>query len=587
MKKIPSAFIKSLISSSNIYDIISRFVKLKKTGKNFLGLCPFHNEKTPSFSVNDEKQVFHCFGCGSSGDVISFLSKHENISFIESIEELASIQGSIIPYENDSNSEKYINSDKVSSKILEIAKSTFITNLKDKTLNVAAIQYLKNLEIKRRIVDEYNLGLSSRKRNDLKKNLENRFSYCELKDSGLFYTSKNNNLYDLFKDRLMFPIINRQGSIIGFGGRSLHNGEKIKYLNSPDSTTFTKGKELYGLYELKKRNFKKNICQKIVIVEGYMDVISLANHGYFQSVAILGTSLTKDHLKILFRETNDIVLSLDGDSAGKEAVLRSMKNIFPLLNNNRDVFVLSLPDSHDPDSFTRKYGIEQFKRLITLAPSISKFFFELIKKKFDFDSVTGVSKCLEYVKDNFKEARKNIFFITSIIRKLSETLDIPFENIYKTIIGNKVITQDGSKRFQERGLDLIEKCLAYMLNLDNSTISFIKSSHFENMNIISRRHSILRDTIVLIKTKKNLNSSILINYLLEKYKNYKDYFYEILNHKILLKEDDVIKELIGIFKKIDKENTKVELNNLIRKSKIEDLKSEDKKRIAQILKNIF
>ena len=197
MKKIPSSFIKSLISSSNIYDIISRFVKLKKTGKNFLGLCPFHNEKTPSFSVNDEKQVFHCFGCGSSGDVISFLSKHENISFIESIEELASIQGSIIPYENDSNSEKYINSDKVSSKILEIAKSTFITNLKDKTLNVTAIQYLKNLEIKRRIVDEYNLGLSSRKRNYLKKNLENRFSYCELKDSGLFYTSKNNNLYDL------------------------------------------------------------------------------------------------------------------------------------------------------------------------------------------------------------------------------------------------------------------------------------------------------------------------------------------------------------------------------------------------------
>ncbi|MCE7660909.1 DNA primase [Vibrio fluvialis] len=381
--QIPRSFIDDLLARLDIVDIIDARVKLKKKGKNYSACCPFHNEKTPSFSVSQEKQFYHCFGCGVHGNAIDFMMEYERLEFPEAIEELASFLGLEVPREERSNGSFNKNAPRANSEekrnLYDLMGS--IAQFYRQQLKVAsnrhAIEYLKNRGLSGEIVQKFGIGFVSDEWDLVRKNFgQSRHNQDMLVSGGMLIENDNGNRYDRFRGRVMFPIRDRRGRVIGFGGRVLGDGTP-KYLNSPETPIFHKGKELYGLYEVLQAYREP---PQILVVEGYMDVVALAQYGVDYAVASLGTSTTEDHLRQLFRQTDTIICCYDGDRAGREAARRAMENALEFLNANKILKVLFLPDGEDPDSFVRKFGRDKLEEEIKNADSLIDFLLTEIKK---------------------------------------------------------------------------------------------------------------------------------------------------------------------------------------------------------------
>ncbi|MGD8109946.1 DNA primase [Vibrio sp. TRT 17S01] len=381
---IPRSFIDDLLARLDIVDIIDARVKLKKKGKNYSACCPFHNEKTPSFSVSQEKQFYHCFGCGAHGNAIDFMIEFERLEFVEAIEELASLLGLDVPREqrsggsgNFNNQPRANTEQKRNLYDLMGSIAQFYRNQLKLANSKVAIDYLKERGLSGEIVQKFGIGYVADEWDLVRKNFgQQKQAQDMLVSGGMLIENDKGNRYDRFRGRVMFPIRDRRGRVIGFGGRVLGDGTP-KYLNSPETPIFHKGKELYGLYEVIQAHREPN---KILVVEGYMDVVALAQYGIDYAVASLGTSTTDDHVRQLFRQTNTIVCCYDGDRAGKEAARRAMENALAFLNANKILKVLFLPDGEDPDSFVRKYGKEAFEKKIETADSLIDFLLSEIKK---------------------------------------------------------------------------------------------------------------------------------------------------------------------------------------------------------------
>jgi DNA primase len=385
--RIPREFIDDLLVRVDIVDLIDSHVPLKKTGSNFVARCPFHNEKSPSFSVSRNKQFFHCFGCGASGNAISFLMDFSHLDFIEAVEDLAAFAGVTVPKESVGSrtgtgpkQEHLGNLYSLTEKVAKFYKDQITTN------NGAqkAVDYLKSRGVSDEIVDDYMLGFAP----DDWNSLANRFNQRSLIEAGLLVTKENGRAYDRFRGRIMFPIRDKRARIVGFGGRVLDDSLP-KYLNSPETTLFHKSNEVYGLYELLKKNPKP---RKILIVEGYMDVIALAQFGIHYAVATLGTAATQAHLDLLFRFSSELVFCFDGDSAGRTAAWRAMTSVFPSLKDGRQIRIMLLPQNHDPDSFIRTEGLEQFMERIQMAQALSDYFFEHFSNDLKLSEMEGRSQ---------------------------------------------------------------------------------------------------------------------------------------------------------------------------------------------------
>ncbi|EKO3982608.1 DNA primase [Vibrio fluvialis] len=381
--QIPRSFIDDLLARLDIVDIIDARVKLKKKGKNYSACCPFHNEKTPSFSVSQEKQFYHCFGCGVHGNAIDFMMEYERLEFPEAIEELASFLGLEVPREERSNGAFNKNAPRANSEekrnLYDLMGS--IAQFYRQQLKVAsnrhAIEYLKNRGLSGEIVQKFGIGFVADEWDLVRKNFgQSRHNQDMLVSGGMLIENDNGNRYDRFRGRVMFPIRDRRGRVIGFGGRVIGDGTP-KYLNSPETPIFHKGKELYGLYEVLQAYREP---PQILVVEGYMDVVALAQYGVDYAVASLGTSTTEDHLRQLFRQTDTIICCYDGDRAGREAARRAMENALEFLNANKILKVLFLPDGEDPDSFVRKFGRDKLEEEIKNADSLIDFLLTEIKK---------------------------------------------------------------------------------------------------------------------------------------------------------------------------------------------------------------
>ena len=376
---IPRSFIDDLLARLDIVDIVDARVKLKKKGKNYGACCPFHNEKTPSFSVSQEKQFYHCFGCGAHGNAIDFMMEYERLEFVEAIEELASYLGLDVPREQrqgggfqsnqpQANSEQKRNLYDIMGSIAQFYRD----QLKQPKSKVA-IDYLKDRGLSGQIVQKFGIGYVADEWDSVRKNFGQTQQTQEMLISGgMLIENDNGNRYDRFRGRVMFPIRDRRGRVIGFGGRVIGEGTP-KYLNSPETPIFHKGKELYGLYEVMQAYREP---PKILVVEGYMDVVALAQYGVDYSVASLGTSTTGDHIQLLFRQTNTVVCCYDGDRAGKEAAWRALENALQYLKTGNTLKFLFLPDGEDPDSFIRKYGKEAFEQEIEQATPLSSYLFD-------------------------------------------------------------------------------------------------------------------------------------------------------------------------------------------------------------------
>ncbi|HIF9085454.1 TPA: DNA primase [Photobacterium damselae] len=425
--RIPRSFIDDLISRYDIVDVIDSRVKLKKKGKNFGACCPFHNEKTPSFSVSQEKQFYHCFGCGAHGNVLDFVMEFDRLEFVEAIEELASQLGIEVPRENDNGSapsgpraaEKR-NLYDVMAHIAQFYQSQLRTDE-----GQLAIDYLKGRGLSGEIVKKFAIGYVSDQW-DLVRNRYGRdeASQQALVDMGMLIENDNGRRYDRFRGRVMFPILDRRGRVIGFGGRVLGDGTP-KYLNSPETPIFHKGRELYGLHQVLETHREP---ERILVVEGYMDVVALAQFGVDYAVASLGTSTTSEHIQTLFRQTSTVVCCYDGDRAGREAAWRAMEQALPYLLDGRELKFMFLPDGEDPDTYIRQYGKEEFEHQVSSAMSLIDFMFNSLTEQANMETKEGRSKLMTLAKPLIEKVAGEALR-EYLINKLGYSLGLPPDQI--------------------------------------------------------------------------------------------------------------------------------------------------------------
>lgn len=377
---IPQGFIVDLLARVDIVDVVGRSVALKKGGLNYLGLCPFHSEKSPSFTVSPSKQFFHCFGCGAHGSAIGFLMDHRGLSYVEAIEELAQAAGMTVPQEGRGAGAERAHSRGL-TEVLQIAADYYRRQLKEAPV---AIEYCKSRGLTGAIAARYALGYAPDGWQALKAVFEN-YADPRLTEAGLVITGEENKRYDRFRGRLMFPIRNRRGAVIGFGAR-VFDGSEPKYLNSPETPVYHKGQELYGLYEASD-SIRKSA--RAIVCEGYMDVIQLAQAGYAETVAALGTAITPHQVGALFRLTPHVIFSFDGDAAGRKAARRALEATLPVIGDERRASFLFLPEGEDPDSLIRTHGTGAFETELTRALSLSQWFLRSVGEGCDLAQPEG------------------------------------------------------------------------------------------------------------------------------------------------------------------------------------------------------
>jgi len=383
---IPQDFIDDLIARADIVEVVGRRVQLKKAGREFKACCPFHDEKTPSFTVSPGKGFYHCFGCGAHGTAIGFLMEYDHMSFVEAIENLASSMGVDVPRdESDKPARRY---DELFSLMDTVARH-WQSCLKE---SPGAVEYLKQRGIDGSTAKRFGIGYAP----DGWSNVLDKFGKSDeaterLLATGLIIRKDNGKHYDRFRDRIMFPIRDARGRNIGFGGRVMGDGEP-KYLNSPETVLFHKGRELYGLYEA--RQALRHI-EQLVVVEGYMDVVALARHGIDFGVATLGTATTSEHLNRLFRLTENVCFAFDGDRAGRQAAWRALENALPQIREGRQIRFVFLPEGHDPDSYVNEHGADAFVNLLENGSALSEFLIEELASQVDMQTVDGRARLAE------------------------------------------------------------------------------------------------------------------------------------------------------------------------------------------------
>lgn len=391
---IPQSFIQDLLARVDIVDVVGKYVQLKKGGANYMGLCPFHNEKSPSFTVSPTKQFYHCFGCGAHGSSIGFLMEYSGLSFVDAIRDLAQSNGMVVPEED-----RMLPAQRAEVQAKSLALSEVMSKASEfykQQLRSAptAIAYLKKRGLTGEIAARFALGFAPDAWDSLRTVFAD-YQAPELVEAGLVIDKSDEEgggrkRYDRFRDRVMFPIRNTKGQVIGFGGRIMEQGEP-KYLNSPETPLFQKGYELYGLFEARQAIRDAGY---VLVTEGYMDVVALAQMGFPQAVATLGTACTPTHVQKLLRQTDHVVFSFDGDSAGRRAARRALDACLPHANDDKFIKFLFLPAEHDPDSFIREFGADAFAQQVHDAMPLSQFFMREMIADNDLNSAEGRAKTL-------------------------------------------------------------------------------------------------------------------------------------------------------------------------------------------------
>lgn len=426
---IAQSFIQELLNRIDVVDIIARYVPLKKVGANFSACCPFHEEKTPSFTVSPAKQFYHCFGCGKHGDAINFLMEHNGMSFTDTVDELAACAGLQLPPRQDvQESESRLSiavkegmQDKVEKSArhmvesMKLAAQYYRGQLKNAE---HAIAYLKKRGLTGEIAARFGIGYAPANW----QNLASVFSDYSLDQSenilvklGLVVPNNEGKYYDRFRNRIMFPIHNQKGEIIGFGGRVLDSGQP-KYLNCPETPLFTKGRELYNLFAANKAIRKSG---RALVVEGYMDVVMLAQHGIDYAVATLGTATTPFHVQKLLRQTDEIIFCFDGDSAGRKAAWRALENSLAHLRDGKNISFLFLPENEDPDSYIRQFGRKSFEALFEKALPLSEFFYNELSARVNLQTSEGRAGLVRHARPLLAQVGAPILALM-LIKRLSQ-----------------------------------------------------------------------------------------------------------------------------------------------------------------------
>ena len=433
--RIPQDFINDLVDRADIVEIIGRRVQLKKAGREFKACCPFHEEKTPSFTVSPAKGFYHCFGCGAHGTAVGFLMEYDHLTFPEAIESLADAMGVPVPRDDsDRPARRY---DELFSLMRSVEKF-WQAGLRD---HDHAVRYLKQRGIDGATAARFGIGYAP----DGWSTVLDKFGRTpeaieRLLATGLVIRKDNGQHYDRFRDRIMFPIRDARGRTIAFGGRALGDGEP-KYLNSPETVLFHKGRELYGLYEARQA---LRSVDRLVVVEGYMDVVALARHGIDFSIATLGTATTADHLNVLFRLTDDVVFCFDGDEAGRKAAWRALENALPQVREGRQIRFVFLPGGHDPDSFVNELGADAFVAAIDGAMALSDFLIGELAGQVDMGTVDGRARLAELAKPLIHRIPAGVYR-ELLVDSLAERVGLTAPRLEK-MLGDPAAPEPGERR---------------------------------------------------------------------------------------------------------------------------------------------
>ena len=501
--RISKEFIDELLVRVDIVDLIDSHVPLKKTGANYVARCPFHTEKSPSFSVNRAKQFFHCFGCGASGNAIGFLMDFSHLDFVEAVEDLAAFAGVSVRRESVANS--VASSAESSTKgdlnnlyqLMEQVAAFYVEQLR---VNPKAIDYLKARQVKGEVARDFLLGYAPDKWSVLSEHFDQKL----LVEAGLVVVKDDGLVYDRFRARIVFPIRDRRARIIGFGGRVLDDSMP-KYLNSPETTLFHKGKEVYGLHELLGKNSKP---QRILIVEGYMDVIALAQFGIHYAVAALGTARSSAHLDLLFRFSSELVFCFDGDKAGREAAWRVMDAAFLSLKDGRSCRIMLLPQQHDPDSLVREEGVESFTQRVQSAQALSDYFFDKLASGLNLSEVEGralfFSKAKPYLDKLTEGAFKDMMF---------ERLQL-LSGMSGLVNTDKNFVMDVAPKLRAQDLNRLSSArVALALLLQNPRLAeCVEQKEIEWDGLEFRGVELFRSVLDVILAKGAVNTAVLIEH---------------------------------------------------------------------------
>ncbi|MSR10925.1 MAG: DNA primase [Gammaproteobacteria bacterium] len=445
---IPQAFIDDLLSRSDIIDVVDKRVTLKKTGANYSALCPFHKEKSPSFSVQPERQFYYCFGCGAGGNAIGFIMNFDQVDFPQAVETLARDNGMEVPREQNQAAARKQSEHAKIYEVLERASKFYQFQLRKHEQRAAAVDYLTARGVSGEIARDFGIGYAppgwdnllaaigsdaAEQANLLKAGMVIEKDRSKTEDSAAA-DSSTPHYYDRFRHRIMFPIRDSRGRTIAFGGRVLGN-DKPKYLNSPETPVFHKGGELYGLYECKKASGKH---KRMLLVEGYMDVIALAQMGIRNAVATLGTATSSTHLTRLFRLVPEIVFCFDGDNAGRTAAWRALESVLPLMEDGRQVRFLFLPEGEDPDTLVRAIGRDAFNARIAPATPLEKFFFDKLSQDLDVNTIEGKARLSNLAKPLIKRFPQGVYG-QLMLDRLSSMLGVNKESLQQLLV-DKVAT---------------------------------------------------------------------------------------------------------------------------------------------------
>ena len=500
--RIPREFIEELLLRVDIVDVIASHIPLKKSGSNFVARCPFHSEKTPSFSVNRKKQFFHCFGCRKSGNAIGFLMEFSQLDFIEAVTDLAIFAGLSVPHELIRQNASYaqINFAALYT-VMEGIAAYFVDELRTTEAAKKAVAYLKSRGIDSEAAACFMLGYALGDWQALTK----QFEQALLIEVGLLGESEAGRPYARFRDRLVFPIRDKRARVIGFGGRVLGDGQP-KYLNSSESPLFHKSKEVYGLYEVLKKHAKP---ARILVVEGYLDVITLAQAGVDYAVATLGTAVSEAHLELIYRYSSEIVFCFDGDKAGREASWKAVTAIFSVMKEGRLCRVMFLPSQHDPDSYLRECGKDQFLALIQQAQALSDYFFWYLTEHLDLSELESRVSIVDKSKQYLEKMPPSIYK-DMMLEKLQELSKVNVTTYIKDTQRNTAKPSDHQRNNLTSLRLSLERRALIMLIQHPDLVKCFKEDQFEWAILDFKGVEIFLSILRFILASKPVNTAILL-----------------------------------------------------------------------------
>lgn len=573
MSRFPRDFIDALLAKVDIVELIDGRVALKKSGSHWVACCPFHHEKSPSFVVTPNKQIYHCFGCGVHGNAIGFIMAYDRLNFIEAVEEIANFAGMSLPNPQESFHDRAA----PQAPLYALLEQVVIYYQENLRRTPHAQLYLEKRGLNLNGWERFQVGYATPRWDGLKNHLgKSKAALEHLLTTGMLVKSQSGRLFDRFRDRIMIPIRNSKGQVVGFGGRALNN-DTPKYLNSPETPIFHKSNELFGLYELKKTRGK---IDSILVVEGYMDVIALHQHEITQSVATLGTATTSQHLQQLFRLSSDIIFCFDGDEAGRKAAWRALETCLPNLKDGLQIGFLFLPEHEDPDSWVRANGGAAFKQYLRQSQPLTDFFFEQLCAQVNLGSLDGKARLAKMARDAINKIQ-NPLFQQLMLEKLEQITGISprILNHYRTE-GGKDRAKKHQTSLKPSILSPLQLSLALILQFPDRLSEISMPENIQGVRLPGI--PTLLKLLALLKNHPGLTTAQLLEHF--RGQSIEDRLNQLACVQLLISPDDAATELKIYLNKIKEMVREQEIQQLFSSAIQGELTQKEKENLLQLIK---